>query len=581
MNSNSSEKYSQNRFSEAEMAERDSNRWLIVFYDSVLYLFCWIMFFVAHISVKRPFPLGTTIFYLVLGALVFFGIHFLMKCYRLIWRYGSSRAISREFFASFSGLALFLIVGLFFTRVLHLFEIRFVIMISFGASFLVGSFAARIAYFNLYRFAERDTLISPLLRRLFEVILLVDFTSQKPGAVLSAPFEHSTSSDSPINELQHIADQFAIRGTIQSIKQIKTGYINRTYHLKTLSEAGHIHQYTLQRINTNVFCDADRLMANYKLTTEHLAQKLVMPGEHQRGKVPTIRPTRDGKLYFKDDSGHWRVLTYFDGVYSMDIPKSPEVFYYAGVAFGSFLKAMSDVDTDQIHEVIPNFHNTPSRYRDLENAVMRNAKCRAEDVEKEIAFVRARASCFGVISSALESGIIPKRICHNDTNLNNILFDKKTDLPVAIIDLDTVMASSPLYDFGDSMRIGTNTAKDDEKDLSKVSCDLNLYEQYARGYLEACGSILTEDELSLLPYAALVITAEDGIRFLTDHINGDVYYNIFYPGQNLDRARTQLRLLEDMEQKLDRIKEILRRIYEDLGLRADVNKYRLEEELKQ
>ena len=157
----------------------------------------------------------------------------------------------------------------------------------------------------------------------------------------------------------------------------------------------------------------------------------------------------------------------------------------------------------------------------------------------------------------MESGRIPTRICHNDCNLNNILFDNKTHLPVAIIDLDTVMPSSPLYDYGDSMRIGTNTAKDDEKDLSKVSCDLKLYEQYARGYLEACGDVLTREELELLPYASLIISSEDGIRFLMDHIDGDTYYQIYYPGQNLDRSRTQLKLVEDMKKKLPQIKRIL------------------------
>jgi Ser/Thr protein kinase RdoA (MazF antagonist) len=177
---------------------------------------------------------------------------------------------------------------------------------------------------------------------------------------------------------------------------------------------------------------------------------------------------------------------------------------------------------------------------------------------------------FSMISDALESGKIPTRICHNDCNLNNVLFDSKTHLPVAVIDLDTVMPSSPLYDYGDSMRIGTNTAKDDEKDLSKVSCDLNLYEQYAKGYLEVCANILTKEELELLPYASLIITSEDGIRFLMDYINGDTYYHTDYPGQNLDRARTQLKLVEDMEIKLPQIKAILQSIYEKQGI-ADVN----------
>lgn len=373
-----------------------------------------------------------------------------------------------------------------------------------------------------------------------------------------------------MNSLQNVAKNFLIQGKISSIEQINKGYINRTYKVECVSENNNIHQYILQRINTNVFPDIDALMSNFQLTTAHLFENLDMPGQHKRGTVQTLRKTKDGKLYFKDSSGVWRMMTYFDNVYSLDIPDNPEVFYYAGVSFGRFIKVMSSVEVSEIKEVIPDFHNTKSRYLDLEKSISDDPKKRVESVLNEITFIRERADGFGKITEALKRGIIPTRICHNDCNLNNILFDENTHLPVAIIDLDTVMPSSPLYDFGDSMRIGTNTAKDDEKDLSKVSCDLKLYESYARGYLEACGDILTKEELELLPYASLIITVEDGIRFLMDHINGDTYYHIDYPGQNLDRARTQLKLLEDMEKKLPEIRKILQKIYDDQGLMADV-----------
>jgi len=373
-----------------------------------------------------------------------------------------------------------------------------------------------------------------------------------------------------ITNLHDIVDHFVIHGAIQNIEQINKGYINRTYKVETLSEHNHIHQYILQRINTNVFPDIEALMHNFKLTTSQLAANLQMPGQHTRGTVQTLRPTTDGKLYYADDSGCWRLMTYFDNVYSLDIPDDPKVFYYAGVSFGRFIKAMEPVDVGEVREVIPNFHNTKSRYRDLETAIAKDPAGRVAGVVEEIAFIRARTELFGKITEALESGRIPTRICHNDCNLNNILFDEETHMPVAIIDLDTVMPSSPLYDYGDSMRIGTNNAKDDEKDLSKVFCNLELYEMYARGYLEACGDILTRGELELLPYASLVITSEDGIRFLMDHINGDTYYHIDYPGQNLDRSRTQLKLLEDMERKLPEIRRILQKIYNDLGLDAVV-----------
>lgn len=371
-------------------------------------------------------------------------------------------------------------------------------------------------------------------------------------------------------DLYCIAEHFSIHGKITNIEHINKGYINRTYRVQTLSENNHVHQYILQRINTNVFPDVDALMSNFKLTTECLRTNMQMPGTHNRGSVQTLRPTKDGKLYWQDDSGAWRMMTYFDHVYSLDIPDRPDVFYHAGVSFGRFIKAIQSVDISKFKEVIPKFHNTASRYQDLEAAILRDPVGRVESVQEEISFVRARTEIFGKIADALSCGKIPTRVCHNDCNLNNILFDEETNLPVAIIDLDTVMPSSPLYDFGDSMRIGTNTAKDDEKDLSKVSCDLRLYEQYAKGYLEACGDILTKEELELLPYAALVITSEDGIRFLMDHINGDTYYQIDYTGQNLDRSRTQLKLLEDMEKKLPQIRRILQKIYDECGLEANV-----------
>ena len=372
-------------------------------------------------------------------------------------------------------------------------------------------------------------------------------------------------------DIKDIVKKFCIHGDVINIEQINKGYINSTFRVQTLSVHGHVHQYILQRINTNVFPDADALMSNFELITKHLYSNLRLPGHHARGWAQTLRPTKSGDLYLKDASGAWRIMTYFDNVYSLDIPDTPEVFYYAGVSFGRFIKAVSTVDINDVKVVIPNFHNTKSRYLDLEKVIEKDPVARVKDVVSEIEFVRARTSLYSKISDALESGKIPTRICHNDCNLNNILFDCDTKLPVAIIDLDTVMPSSPLYDYGDSMRIGTNTAKDDEKDLSKVSCNLALYRMYAKGYIEACGDILTKEELELLPYASLIITAEDGIRFLMDHINGDTYYKINYSGQNLDRCRTQLKLLEDMEKKLPEIKNILQEIYDANKLDVKVN----------
>lgn len=554
-----------------EVIERKKVRWMMVFYDAVLYLLCWLGTFFLQMILDKKIPVAASWLQFGAGAVLYFGSRLLLRGYNQVFRYGSVYAFARHLIADVLASGLFLAMGIALNKVMPFYSMSFAVRLSFAAMYVLVSLAVRVAYCILYHFAERDKPASRSLRRFLELFAHVDFLSDKPGAVLHLVLEPESHSAAPINELQNIADKFAIRGDITAITQINKGYINRTYKVETLSDTGHVHKYTLQRINTNVFPDVDTLMNNFKITTRHLFGRLLLPGRGKKGSVQQLRPAKDGRSYYRDDSGCWRMLTHFDDVYSVDIPERPETFYQAGYAFGLFLKEMKDIDPADIKVVIPNFHNTKSRYKDLEDAIFHDPRERVKQVEAEIQFVRDRADKFGIISDALDSGRIPTRICHNDCNLNNILFDKNTHLPVAIIDLDTVMPSSPLYDYGDSMRIGTNTAKDDEKDLSKVSCNLALYEQYARGYLEACGDILTPEELALLPYASLIITAEDGIRFLADHINGDTYYNIYYPGQNLDRARTQLKLLEDMEKKLPQIKRILREIYEDLGLEAKID----------
>ena len=551
--------------------ERGGIRWLMLIYDSVIYWLCGVVCTAVFSVIFRPLGVVGAGLYLAIGYVIFFGFRLLLKCYKRIFRYGSIYAFSRELISCVLSAGTLLLVSFWLEDVAHLLETSNIFVGVFAVGYVVVSMLVRVGYCYLYAFAEKDTALSRGLKRVLELVAFVDFSSKTPGATLRLVLEPEKRGLSPINELQNIAEQFAIRGDITSITQINKGYINRTYKVETLSDTGNVHKYTLQRINTKVFPDVDALMDNFKLTTDHLHGRLMLAGRRKKGCVQTVRSTKDGRSYLRDDSGCWRMLTHFDDVYSLDIPDSPETFYHTGRAFGSFMKEMADIDVADVKEVIPNFHNTKSRYQDLEAAIARDPKGRVKNVQKEIEFVRQRADRYGIISDALESGKIPTRICHNDCNLNNILFDNETHLPVAIIDLDTVMPSSPLYDYGDSMRIGTNTATDDEKDLSKVSCDLNLYEQYARGYLETCGSVLTQEELALLPYASLIITAEDGIRFLMDHINGDTYYNIYYPGQNLDRARTQLKLVEDMEQKLPQIKQILRKIYRELDLKAQID----------
>lgn len=553
----------------ASKTERTGIRWLMVFYDTLVFALLWGLFFVLIPSWgnENMFDMNTALVWLAVGYVLFFGFRLLRKSYKQILRYGAVQAFSREMQATVLASLVLIVLGIYVGNQFGMEKVPFPSLVSFSALYVIISVGARFAYYHFYCRATNDSVAGRALRRIISVFFRVDFDSKIPGAVLPMG-KHAIKISGPINELQRIIDQFAIQGHVTHIEQINKGYINRTYYVETLSDRGHVHKYTLQRINTNVFPDVDALMDNFKLTTEHLYGRLNLPGRHARGSVHSLRQTKSGQPYLRDDSGCWRMVTFFDDVYSVDIPKDTDVFYNAGIAFGNFINEMSDVDVEDVKVVIPNFHNTLDRYRNLEESIEKDPKGRASRVLKEIAFVRERADKYGMISQALEKGEIPTRVTHNDCNLNNILFDSETNLPVAIIDLDTVMPSSPLYDFGDSIRIGTNTAKDDEKDLRKVSCNLALYEAYARGYLEACGKLLTKKELELLPYAALIITAEDGIRFLMDYIDGDTYFHIYYPDQNLDRARTQLKLVEDMEKKLPEIKKILQRIYQDLGLES-------------
>lgn len=554
-------------YDKKKVVERETNRILPILYDLVVFIVC--AFIVEMIHSMGIFGITTQLVLMnvFFAAFCVFAARLLFGVYKQIWRFAYPRAFLRLAVADIVGGFFFLTVIFVSARIRHKMIVHwFFQFLTLLLMDLIAVILSRIAYYYCYSFAKQDTPFGRSLKRFLRYVALVDVDSDEPGALLELKLESAERSGAPINDTLRVARQFAIRGEIQSIVQINKGYINRTYRVETLSETGHTHLYTLQRVNTNIFTDMDALMENYKFVTDHLHGKFHLEGSTEKGSVTMVRVTKDGRSYHRDDSGCWRMMSFFDNTYSMDLPDSHETFYYAGKSFGSFIRELSDIDIKRIHTVIPNFHNTLSRYLDLEAAIAADPVGRVKDVEKEISFIRARKNRFGMIADRLEDGTLPTRICHNDCNLNNILFDKVTHLPVAVIDLDTVMPSSPLYDYGDSMRIGTNTAVDDEKDLSKVSCDLSLYERYARGWLESCGDILTKEELELLPYASLIITSEDGIRFLMDYINGDTYYNIFYPEQNLDRARTQLALVSDMETKLPKIKKILAEIYHDLGI---------------
>lgn len=333
---------------------------------------------------------------------------------------------------------------------------------------------------------------------------------------------------------------------------VGNGHINSTYLVKTNNNS-----YCLQKINTSIFRDLDGLMNNIEAVTEHIRKKSIALGRNPYRSTLKFLTANTGKSYVLIDGAAYRMYHYIDDVFTIEKMEKAEHFYLSGVAFGEFARFLSDFDASVLSETIKNFHNTVSRYNDFEMAIEANASGRADQVADEIAFVRERKAFTSMFVDRLNDGSLPLRVTHNDTKLNNVLFDNKTETPVAVIDLDTVMPGSYLYDFGDAIRSGATHAAEDEQNLDLVDFDLELYKAFAKGYLEQCGKSLTEVEIELLPYASIMLTLECGIRFLTDHINGDTYFRIHRENHNLDRCRTQFKLVAEMEKNLDKMKEII------------------------
>lgn len=358
--------------------------------------------------------------------------------------------------------------------------------------------------------------------------------------------------------LQELCAHFATEGRVASIHAYGNGHINDTYLVRCERDTAPDCRYILQRINGRVFTNIAALMANVERITAYLREKIAEQGGDPARECLTLIPTKDGKSYCLDGQGSgWRMLLFVEKTVSLETADTPKSFAHSGVAFGRFQRLLVDFPPQTLHEIIPRFHNTASRYADFERAVQQDVAGRAEEVQEEISFVRARKADTSVLVDMLERGELPLRVTHNDTKLNNVLLDERTGEPVCVIDLDTVMPGLSLYDFGDSIRFGASTAAEDETDLHKVSCSLELFEAYVRGYLSECGDSLTAQEIEMLPFAAKLITLECGMRFLTDYLQGDVYFKTSRPGQNLDRCRTQFRLVEDMESKQARMAEIV------------------------
>ncbi len=357
-----------------------------------------------------------------------------------------------------------------------------------------------------------------------------------------------------------IVEKFAVDGCFVSAKPFGNGHINDTKVVVTKSEDGQLHKYVLQRINKSVFKNPPELMENYARVTEYIREQVIAEGGDPERKVLNLVRALDGKTYAVDSRGdYWRMLTYIENSMSYDKVERKEQFYDSAVAFGNFQYMLRDYPADTLYETIVNFHNTPDRYRQLMEAVERDACGRLREVEAEVDFAKAREDFAHTLERAHREGRLPLRVTHYDTKLNNILFDATTGESLCVVDLDTIMPGYSVNDFGDSIRFGATTALEDEADLSKVNFDIELYELYVKGFIEGAKGGLTDEELDLLPIGAIMMTYECGMRFLADYLNGDTYFRTHRPGQNLDRARNQFKLVRDMEERLAEMREIVKR----------------------
>lgn len=354
--------------------------------------------------------------------------------------------------------------------------------------------------------------------------------------------------------VEKILDNFNIEGTLKEIKENHSGNINNTYIAVFQDEEGNEKKYLIQKINTTVFTEPYKLMKNIEGVTSYLKKQIVKE-EDTEHKVLEVVKTKDNKsLCYVDDNGerdYYRIYEYIDNAISYDRSVDPEIVYNTGKAFGNFQKLLRNYPMNRLTETIKDFHSTDKRYQKLIDDIKIDSEGRVMEVAPEIVFILMREDIYSLITEELGTTELPYRVTHNDTKVNNVLMNKDTGDYLAVIDLDTVMPGSLLFDYGDGIRSTASNAKEDETDLSKVFLDLDLFKAYTDGYLSEMAPYMTYEEVSLMAESIRIITLELAIRFLNDYINGDTYFKTSYPKHNLDRARNQLTLVQDIETKLD------------------------------
>jgi len=352
-------------------------------------------------------------------------------------------------------------------------------------------------------------------------------------------------------DFQEIVDQFEFEGDFSFAVPYGGGHINDTY-ITEFTTDGSMRRYILQRINHHVFLNPEGLMRNIEAVTSHIRQKVKIQGGDPKREALNLIPTREGGSFLRTPEGeYWRGYHYINNACTYEHVENLEHVFSAAKAFGNFQKLLSDYPSNQLVETIPDFHNTKKRFETFVAALEEDAMNRAASCRPEIDFVMRRAKDTSVLVDLLERGEIPERITHNDTKFNNVMIDNETGIGVCVIDLDTVMPGLSLYDFGDAIRTLANPADEDERDLSLVRFDLEVFDYYTHGYLEAVGDVLTPVEFEYLPFSAVLMTLECGMRFLTDHLQGDKYFKIHRENHNLDRCRTQFAMVESMEINFD------------------------------
>jgi len=374
---------------------------------------------------------------------------------------------------------------------------------------------------------------------------------------------------SPVREIdpelqiavQAIGSQFAIGGEFVFGEEIQSGHINSTYRATYGLPDGSQQRYILQRINENVFKDPHAVMRNIECVTRHINWKVLRVKKDLGGQTLNLYPARGGHFWAEAAAGGvWRCYNFIEGCLTYDVVENTRQAYQAARAFASFQDLVSDLSPDQIVETIPDFHDTRKRYGRLLEVADRDLHHRLDGVREEFEFIVAREGMVGRLLELRDEGLIPVRITHNDTKINNVMIDSESDEAVCVIDLDTVMPGLSLYDFGDLVRSATSPAAEDETDLSKVQMQMPMFEALTEGFLDAAGGFLNETEIDHLVFSGKLMTLEVGIRFLTDHLEGDVYFKTHRPDHNLDRCRTQLKLVQRMEDQEEAMEKFVRKV---------------------